>query len=577
MLKLIFVFTARSIVLCLVERGGIFGDMELVTGMRTNMMSVMSVSPTHTFSVSATNVERLIAKKNPHTMTFLRNGVVTKLINRSSSVQGVHVPLMRHLLFKLTEEEKPKPQRQPPLKLTKSLPDSDVLFRHLLESFKENRAELLEPLLPGTVYYKRLMHEKLRLRQNQRRRENERANDNAQSAAPWSRGAGEGGSGNVVRSNSVSSIQTMFNRIADENMARKAMMEAIIERRTKRLQEQEQEVARRRADEESAGLADATSVEETPRGTEGSVDGSAAVALGQDEYIRLIERTERSLTDVGLQGRGRDEDKDVFMTEVDRAGAKPVSAPADSKDLMNGHLQGSNSTRQPDVKEDAQGNKSVNADVKRSSALQNGWVGPSITSPRHSDKPSNGSPRQKVVFNQSENGNGRQIKLRRTKSTSVRRERQTERALPHISSTPVDRDGSTPVSNNTGTESPNRSNQKRSSAGQSSDHRTHRSRNSDDVCLSAGSRSTRKSSCSENISPRKTSAGDSSPRKTSSGKRSARKPVSADRVVSVRRTNKPSALKLGDVSGDRGFVLLPTIEKKVTYISLGYSFISYYF
>ena len=87
--------------------------------------------------------------------------VETKLRNRKNSVQGSHVPLLKHLLFKLAEEKKPKPIEIPPLRGTKDLPAREVLFQHLLSVFVQNKAELIEPYVPGAVYYREMMKEKV--------------------------------------------------------------------------------------------------------------------------------------------------------------------------------------------------------------------------------------------------------------------------------------------------------------------------------------------------------------------------------------------------------------------------------
>ena len=319
--------------MCLVEQGGIFGDIEIIAGMKTYMNHVMTISPTTIFAISAANVERLIIRKNPRTVESLKTGVITKLYNRTHSVQGYHIPIMKHLLFKLTEEIKPKPQLVPPLKLTKSLPDADVLFQHLIESFKENRSELIEPLLPGTVYYKRLMQEKLRLRANKKKHEKKENNQNQSS--PWNKG---GATAKVGRSSSISSIQQMYDRINDENLARKAMLESIMDRREKRLELKEKQAAEKatKTIQEQLKKVEDRGHENDCGVPEHEEDYVAPGVTAKDhaEYLKLVQKAEKPLP-LGLLRTLREESTmstdlenhpKVFMTESPK---KVTSAPPD--------------------------------------------------------------------------------------------------------------------------------------------------------------------------------------------------------------------------------------------------------
>ena len=119
--------------------------------------------------MNSKNFERFITKKYPNTMDFIRLHAETKLRNRSRSVQGAYVPLLRHLLFKMTDEQRPTSRHIPPLRLSKELPDDAALFTHLFASFSQKKAELCAPALRGAVFVREVMREKARVRHEQRK------------------------------------------------------------------------------------------------------------------------------------------------------------------------------------------------------------------------------------------------------------------------------------------------------------------------------------------------------------------------------------------------------------------------
>ena len=152
----------------MLESGEMIGDIELVNNLSSYMHTVTCAAHTTLYILTPKNFERLInAKNNRSALTKLRKQVEKKLGQRVSSQQGSQVPLLKHLLFKMTEEIQAKPPVVPPLRGSKELPDQAVLFQHLLTVFKENKAELIEPHVPGGVYYREMMRQRANHRQKE--------------------------------------------------------------------------------------------------------------------------------------------------------------------------------------------------------------------------------------------------------------------------------------------------------------------------------------------------------------------------------------------------------------------------
>ena len=139
--------------------------------MNKHMMTITCTTACEVYSLTSKNYDRLVTKKNPALLDLLQKYVITKLQHRVQSVQGEHIPLIRHILFKLTEELHPTPRKHiPPLMGTKELPERDVLFEHQMDVFTKGKAEMVEPYVPGAIYYREIMREKAQLRDNVQRR-----------------------------------------------------------------------------------------------------------------------------------------------------------------------------------------------------------------------------------------------------------------------------------------------------------------------------------------------------------------------------------------------------------------------
>lgn len=104
------------------------------------------------YCISHKNVERLITKKHPNTLKIMREIVAWKMCNRATTVQGRIIPFVKHLVFKMTEEKKPEPRPLPVVQHSgKHLPDRGHLFHNIVQEYLNNRAQLIEPFVPGKV------------------------------------------------------------------------------------------------------------------------------------------------------------------------------------------------------------------------------------------------------------------------------------------------------------------------------------------------------------------------------------------------------------------------------------------
>ena len=160
--------------LCVVRDGAIFGDVELVQDLPTFSHSVVTTTYTEVFTLSTKNVERLVHRRNTETLDILEDIVAKKIMKRATYVQGAHVPLVNHLLFKMTDEQVPV-ERAPyslPI-IAKSLPDRLTLFQNIAEEYLHDKAQLLESCVPGGVYFKAVMRQRSELRARLRQQKTE--------------------------------------------------------------------------------------------------------------------------------------------------------------------------------------------------------------------------------------------------------------------------------------------------------------------------------------------------------------------------------------------------------------------
>ncbi|CAH1788853.1 unnamed protein product [Owenia fusiformis] len=160
----------KTIGLCFVEEGETLGDLELIMNLGSYYSTIICTAQTEVYLLNIKNFDRLVSKRNPLTLDIVKEHVITKLKGRVDSVQGAEVPLLKHSLFKLTDNRKPVAKKAVSLRTRKDLPDHDLLTQHLLEVFIQNKAELIEPYVPGAVYLREKMREMARIRENVRQR-----------------------------------------------------------------------------------------------------------------------------------------------------------------------------------------------------------------------------------------------------------------------------------------------------------------------------------------------------------------------------------------------------------------------
>ncbi|XP_076093294.1 uncharacterized protein LOC143064386 isoform X3 [Mytilus galloprovincialis] len=159
----------RHIDLCSVTAGEVIGDTEILMNLSTYLYTVKCTANTEVFILDTKNFERLVGKKNTNTTDIIREYVKSKLKTRMEMKNGPLVPLLPYLHFKLTALTLPVEKPLPPLKNSKHLPNKEYQTKHLLNLFKEGKAELVDPVVPGVHYYKELMLEKAKARELIRR------------------------------------------------------------------------------------------------------------------------------------------------------------------------------------------------------------------------------------------------------------------------------------------------------------------------------------------------------------------------------------------------------------------------
>ena len=136
----------------------IAGDTELVLGLDYYTCTVVCTAQTEVFILDNKNIERLIHKKNKHTLDLLRNEAEAKIQGRYNTQLGSHVELYQHLLVKLKELRPKTYQSSYRREVEKSenelkAQDRDVMLNQLVKLFIQDRSPMIEPSVPGTVFY----------------------------------------------------------------------------------------------------------------------------------------------------------------------------------------------------------------------------------------------------------------------------------------------------------------------------------------------------------------------------------------------------------------------------------------
>ncbi|XP_060602168.1 uncharacterized protein LOC132755327 isoform X2 [Ruditapes philippinarum] len=152
-------FMSKSLELCCVEGNEIQGDLEMAMEMPTSSCTVTCTAMNTTvFILDTKTYERLILKKNLHTILKLKEGVFRKLNSRIATSNGGNVPLFRKVCDKLQEELKPKMKEQQTQKV-KNDNDRNVVLSQMIKLYLKDRGPLIDPILPDS-FHNRLMSEK---------------------------------------------------------------------------------------------------------------------------------------------------------------------------------------------------------------------------------------------------------------------------------------------------------------------------------------------------------------------------------------------------------------------------------
>lgn len=142
--------------------------------METYAQSFVCTVNAEVFILDNKNIDRLIHKKNPYTIAMLRTKVENKLRGRKNAQLGAGVELYGHLSDKLEESKKKSPgaaltflkeeeeateskeSADAPIaqSIADKVKDRDLMVSQLVKLFLQGKTPLIEPSVPGTVYYR---------------------------------------------------------------------------------------------------------------------------------------------------------------------------------------------------------------------------------------------------------------------------------------------------------------------------------------------------------------------------------------------------------------------------------------
>ena len=144
------------------------GDIEYVLGLETYTQSFICTANTDLFILDNKNIERLLYKKNTHTNDMLRDIVENKVKSRRKTQSGCEIELYKRLLDQLIES---RPNRREEViaqlesealaakeaqnrTIQEKVNDKDLMVSQLIKLFLLDKSPLIEPTLPGAVYYR---------------------------------------------------------------------------------------------------------------------------------------------------------------------------------------------------------------------------------------------------------------------------------------------------------------------------------------------------------------------------------------------------------------------------------------
>lgn len=106
---------------------------------------------TTVFILDTKTYDRLIVKKNVHTIAKLKQGVLRKLQNRITTANGAQVPLLKIVHDKLQEELKPRVRDQP-IKAKSDNNEKQAILNQMIKLYLKDKVPLIDPLLPDSLY-----------------------------------------------------------------------------------------------------------------------------------------------------------------------------------------------------------------------------------------------------------------------------------------------------------------------------------------------------------------------------------------------------------------------------------------
>ncbi|XP_069118180.1 uncharacterized protein [Argopecten irradians] len=141
----------RTVELCCIESNDVVGDIEMVMELERSTCTVHCTENTTVMVLDTKNYDRLIAKKNMHTIRKLCKSALQKVLCRANSGKGSQVPLLDILQKKLQEKlpSKDESNIKPKTDRTKS-----VVMDQLIQFFLKDKAPLIEPCVPNSLYYR---------------------------------------------------------------------------------------------------------------------------------------------------------------------------------------------------------------------------------------------------------------------------------------------------------------------------------------------------------------------------------------------------------------------------------------
>lgn len=164
-------YMSKSVDLCCVEGHEIQGDMETVMEMSTCACTVTCTADTTVFILDNKNYDRLILKRNIHTINMLKQGVMRKLHSRLATSNGGQVSLFKIIHDKLQEELKPRPKSAKKGEQTGN--ERNVVLSQMIKLYLKDKGPLIDPLLPDSFSSRILSEKRNRTIQKQEKKREE--------------------------------------------------------------------------------------------------------------------------------------------------------------------------------------------------------------------------------------------------------------------------------------------------------------------------------------------------------------------------------------------------------------------